>query len=166
MGRYQLEAGDTQLVWGNYSWSSKLREVEGVGYFLPRGGTKPCVVVDSQWEDMSWRLETLYFFEGIIAAVVAQWGGGGGGVFPALQWHQAPCNGGQSVGRYQLETLNLSEGIIAALVSSVRLRRGCGISCPALAPCPAVAPHHVWWWTVSGKISAGGWRHSTCLREL
>lgn len=39
-------------------------------YFLPWGGTKPCVVVDSQWEDIGWRLETLNLFEGIMAALV------------------------------------------------------------------------------------------------
>ncbi|KAL4231637.1 hypothetical protein ACF0H5_009217 [Mactra antiquata] len=38
-------------------------------YFLPWGGTKPCVVVDAQWEDISWRLETLNLFEGITAAL-------------------------------------------------------------------------------------------------
>ncbi|XP_060557298.1 dysferlin-like isoform X3 [Ruditapes philippinarum] len=38
-------------------------------YFLPWGGTKPCVVVDAQWEDIAWRLEALNLFEGIIAAL-------------------------------------------------------------------------------------------------
>ena len=40
-------------------------------YFLPWGGTKPCVVVDSQWEDITWRLETLNLFDGIMAALVS-----------------------------------------------------------------------------------------------
>ncbi|WAR21900.1 MYOF-like protein [Mya arenaria] len=38
-------------------------------YFLPWGGTKPCVDVEAHWEDVSWRLETLNLFEGIIAAL-------------------------------------------------------------------------------------------------
>ncbi|XP_060596464.1 SUN domain-containing protein 2-like [Ruditapes philippinarum] len=37
--------------------------------FQPLGGIKPCVVVDSEWEDIAWRLEALNFFEGIIAAL-------------------------------------------------------------------------------------------------
>ena len=41
-------------------------------YFLPWGGTKPCVVVDSQWEDISWRLETLNLFESIIDSLVSK----------------------------------------------------------------------------------------------
>ena len=35
-------------------------------YFLPWGETKPCVVVDSHWEDISFRLETLNFLLHII----------------------------------------------------------------------------------------------------
>lgn len=38
-------------------------------YFLPWGGTKPCVVVDAQWEDIAWRLEALNLFDGIFAAL-------------------------------------------------------------------------------------------------
>ena len=40
-------------------------------YFLPWSGTKPCVEVEAQWEDISWRLETLNLFEGIISALVS-----------------------------------------------------------------------------------------------
>lgn len=40
-------------------------------YFLPWSATKPCVVVDAQWEDISWRLETLNLLEGIIIALVS-----------------------------------------------------------------------------------------------
>ena len=35
-------------------------------YYLPWGGTKPCVVVDSSWEDISFRLETLNLLLSIV----------------------------------------------------------------------------------------------------
>ncbi|XP_041370601.1 myoferlin-like isoform X3 [Gigantopelta aegis] len=38
-------------------------------YFLPWGGTKPCVVVDSHWEDISFRLEALNLLLKIISSL-------------------------------------------------------------------------------------------------
>ncbi|XP_013388295.1 dysferlin-like isoform X2 [Lingula anatina] len=35
-------------------------------YYLPWGDTKPCVVVDSHWEDISWRLEALNMLNRIL----------------------------------------------------------------------------------------------------
>ncbi|KAK3589425.1 hypothetical protein CHS0354_020754 [Potamilus streckersoni] len=40
-------------------------------YFLPWGGTKPCIAVDSHWEDISWRLETLNLLYSIIDSLDA-----------------------------------------------------------------------------------------------
>ncbi|KAK6186023.1 hypothetical protein SNE40_008141 [Patella caerulea] len=40
-------------------------------YFLPWGGTKPCVVVDSSWEDISFRLEALNLLLKIIDSLDA-----------------------------------------------------------------------------------------------
>ena len=40
-------------------------------YFLPWGNTKPCVVVDSHWEDISFRLEALNMLLGIIERLVS-----------------------------------------------------------------------------------------------
>ena len=83
-------------------------------------------------------------------------------LLPALGWHQALCGGGQSVGRYQLETRDtqLIWGNYGCSGKLCEVGDGWGISCPGVAPNP------VWWWKVSGKISARGWRHSSCLREL
>ncbi|KAK3744089.1 hypothetical protein RRG08_018716 [Elysia crispata] len=40
-------------------------------YFLPWASTKPCVVVDSSWEDISWRLESLNVLLSIIDTMSA-----------------------------------------------------------------------------------------------
>lgn len=40
-------------------------------YYLPWGGTKPCVVVDSSWEDISFRLETLNLLLSIVNSLVS-----------------------------------------------------------------------------------------------
>ena len=40
-------------------------------YFLPWGGTKPCVVVDCSFEDVSWRLEALNVILRIIGDLVS-----------------------------------------------------------------------------------------------
>lgn len=40
-------------------------------YFLPWGDTKPCVVIDSHWEDISFRLETLNYFMMIVSRLVS-----------------------------------------------------------------------------------------------
>ena len=42
-------------------------------YFLPWGGTKPCVVVDSSFEDVSWRLEALNVLMRIVDDLVRGW---------------------------------------------------------------------------------------------
>lgn len=39
-------------------------------YFLPWGDTKPCVVIDSHWEDIGFRLETVNFLSHIIERLV------------------------------------------------------------------------------------------------
>lgn len=39
-------------------------------YFLPWSGTKPCTVVDSAWEDISFRLEALNLLLKIVDSLV------------------------------------------------------------------------------------------------
>ena len=39
-------------------------------YFLPWGDTKPCVVIDSHWEDIAFRLETVNFLGHIMERLV------------------------------------------------------------------------------------------------
>ena len=39
-------------------------------YFLPWAGTKPCVVVDCSWENISWRLESLNIILNILDRLV------------------------------------------------------------------------------------------------